>query len=169
MFDRLIDIIVGFWQSLLPWTIVKEFERGVVLRFGKFNRLLAPGFRFLIPFVEEALIDNVVLRTNWTSPQTLTTADNQTVTIKTVITWSITDIKKALLEVDGIDDAIKDSYIGSVGEAVSKNRIDDLNNRSFLTQLKRECQKRAARYGVTIDTIQIAELTPCTALRLIQN
>ena len=169
MFDRLIDLIAGFWQSLLPFYVLKPWEGGLVLRLGKFNRKAVDGFNWVIPFVEELISIDVQVHTNWTAPQTMTTADHQLVTVQWVVVWDIVDPVKALTVPDNIGDALRDTYIGAGGDMVSQSNLDDLNQRRFLSKIKKKCQDKAERYGVRIIDFNLAELAPCNAIRLIQN
>lgn len=167
MFDRLIDIVTGFGEALLPFTIVDDFQEAVILRFGKFSRSLKPGIHFMIPFLERVIKDNVVLRTTDLSPQSLVTQDNKTVTIRLIATWRITDIKKALLEVEGIDDVLKDTFYASAGEYVQRHTFAEISQQGFATKLKGACQRRAEEYGVTITRLAFGELSECLAIRQI--
>ena len=170
MFDRLFDIIIGFWESLLPFIVVAEYERAVVLRLGRPRRILNPGFHFIIPFVESTLSDNVVPRTNWTTQQTGLTKDNKVVSVEMIMTWRIEDIRKALLEVERLDDAIRDTYVGVIGDAIASHNFEQLNDRSFLNKIKRDCKKKAERFGVLVEDINIAEIVLCrSAIRLVGN
>lgn len=167
MFDRLIDFIAGFGEALLPLTIVSAYEKGVILRVGKFNRVVEPGLHLMIPFMERIIKDNVVLRTTDLSPQSLATLDDKTVTIRLIATWRITDIKKALLEVEGIDDVLKDTFYASAGEYIQKHTFAEISQQGFATKLKAACQRRAEDYGVTISRLAFGELSECLAIRQI--
>lgn len=169
MFDRLIDLLVAFWQSLMPFVVCKPWEAGIILRLGKINRQAKKGFNWLIPMVEESVTIDTQVRTNWTASQTLITADNQTVTVRFVIVWDVVDAEKAITNPDDISDAIRDTYIGLAGDIIAETSFEDLNKRRFITKLKRECQKKAAVYGVRIIDINLAEFTACKTLRLIQD
>ncbi|MCL6630884.1 MAG: slipin family protein, partial [Armatimonadetes bacterium] len=50
-------IIAAFFMVaiVLPAAIriIKEYERGVVLRWGRFHSVKQPGIRFLIPFIDQ--------------------------------------------------------------------------------------------------------------------
>ena len=172
MFDRLIDILAGLWESLLPWKTIYQFEEGVVLTFGRYRgRKLGPGLHFVVPFIDTVLTEAVVPRAGGLDAQTLTTADGQTVTIQVMLTWMIRreEIDKALLEVEHVEAAVRDIFYGAVGEAVSKNNLEDLNNRSFLTKLKNTCQARADEYGIQVIRIAVTQLAQSFTLRMIQD
>lgn len=172
MFDRLIDILTGVWESLLPFKIIDVFEHGLVLTLGKDRgRRLGPGFHWIWPFIDKVLFEEIVPRVGGLDSQTLTTSDGHTVTIQVMLTWKIRpeEIHKALLEVVNVEAAVRDIFYGAVGEAVSKNKMEDLNNRSFLTKLKHTCQTRADDYGIDVIRMAVTQLTSCRTFRLINS
>lgn len=57
MLDRLIDLLVEFVELFQCFVYIDEFEEAVVLRAGRYNRTIGPGFHWIIPFNIEDLID----------------------------------------------------------------------------------------------------------------
>ena len=55
MLDRLIDVVLQFGSDVLPGIIIRDYEEAVLLRFGKFKKLLKPGFHVKIPFADEVI------------------------------------------------------------------------------------------------------------------
>lgn len=167
MLDRLIDLILSSIRLLSFFTVIDEFEEAVVLRFGKFNRKLGPGFHLLWPFnIETVLTDNVVARTTNLPAQSLTTADGHTVVVSGVVTSRITDIQKALLEVEGVDHALLDSCIAEIARQVSRSTWDELRNPEFSDQLTKSCRRQGFKYGIEILRVQLSDVTKARSLRL---
>src|SRR6185295_11325301 len=103
MFDRLFDIVFQFLDLFKFWVVLDPFEQGVVLRLGKYQRTVSEGFHFVYPFnVDNVLVDNVVPRTINLGEQGLTTKDGKTITVSAVVTAKISDIRKALLDVEHV-------------------------------------------------------------------
>lgn len=167
MFDKLIDAIANFGEAFLPCTVLNPYQRGVVLRLGTFQREIGPGFHLMIPLIDRAHVDNVVPRTRNMNAQSLITADGKQITISTVVTAEIADVKKALLEVESVDDALIDICYGAIGLRVSKANFEDISKAPFLTELKKDCNKAAEPFGVNILRVGIADLTVTRAIRLI--
>ena len=95
MFDRIIDFVIdslGFFQF---FTVINQYEQGVVFRLGKVNRVIDTGLQFFIPFyIEQIMTDDIVLDTRDLGSQTLTTADGFQIVVTTVISYTICDIVK---------------------------------------------------------------------------
>jgi regulator of protease activity HflC (stomatin/prohibitin superfamily) len=165
--DRFIEFIIDCIQIFQFWVVIDEYERGVLLRFGKFNRVLEPGIHWVIPFyIDKAIHDNVVTRTTELPPQTLTTRDNRTVSVTAVVTSNIRYIKKALLEVEGVDHALVDSCAAAVGSHVSSLTWDELRAKDITEALTKLCRENAWRYGIEIERVQLADLALSRVIRL---
>ena len=64
MFDRLIDILLAVFSSLIPWKVVQPYEKAVLVRLGQFVRVLEPGFHWVIPLhIDHVYNDAVTPRT----------------------------------------------------------------------------------------------------------
>ncbi len=167
MIEKLLETIGQIWQLFLPWYVINEYEKGVVLRFGKWNREIGPGFHWLIPLgVDRVQADNVVFRTMDLPAQSLTTVDDINVVVSAVVTAKIRNIKKALLEVEGADDAIKDACVGTIGELVSASTWDELRQPKFQERLATACHERATGWGFDIKSARLSDLTKASTLRI---
>jgi regulator of protease activity HflC (stomatin/prohibitin superfamily) len=99
--DRLIDLLIDCFWWFVPFFVISHYERGVVLRFGKFAREAGPGFHWLLPLGIEEAIREHVKPDGWNMiPMTITLPDGVTVTISCVMIWEITDPKTLMLEVE---------------------------------------------------------------------
>jgi regulator of protease activity HflC (stomatin/prohibitin superfamily) len=80
--------------------VVKEYERGVVLRLGRYKGLKMPGLRFIIPFVDRIQkIDQRTVTMDVPS-QDVITKDNVSVKVNAVVYFRVMDPEKALLQVE---------------------------------------------------------------------
>lgn len=167
-FDRLIDFLVSILDLFKFWVVLDEFERGVLLRLGRFQREVGPGFHWLFPFnVDKVLCDNVVPRTVGLGAQALVTKDGKPVAVTAVVTASIRNVQKALLEVEGVDHALVDSCMAAVGAYVAATTWDELRTSESLPALTKACRAQAFRYGVEVHRVQLADLSPARTVRLL--
>ena len=70
MFERVFDFIANFWNILRPVVVVTDFEGGVILRFGRYNREIKPGIHWKYPLADNAMIISVVTTTMALRPST---------------------------------------------------------------------------------------------------
>src|ERR1700730_11145264 len=114
MFDKLIDLLVTWIRLLFFGFTLKSYQRGVVLRFGVFHRFATPGFHFKWPFaIEECHYVNVTVETMMVGPQSLTTRDDKSIVVSSVVTFKVNEaeaeVRKYLLEVEGAQQVIEDT------------------------------------------------------------
>jgi len=201
MFDRILDKVLEFLGWFTFWTVVREFERGVILRLGSFHREVGPddgvalvegaewirwrrlwrvqlwrprliygrptGLHWVLPFaIDDALVDNVVPRTVSLSAQSLTTKDGKQIVVSAVVTAAISNIRKALLKVEGVDHALMDSCYAAIASAVSHAEWGQLATDEFNENLTKACRAQAWRYGIEIERVQLSDLSLCRSIRL---
>lgn len=167
MFERILDKLMEAVQFFMFWVVIRDYERAVVLRFGRYHRTLKPGFHWVWPLgIEDALHDNIVPRTVSLSAQSLTTRDNKQIVVSAVVTASISDIKKALLKVEGVDHALMDACYAAIAQSVSRADWSTLATEEFGEALTEACRLQAGQYGVEIERVQLADLSMCKSIRL---
>jgi regulator of protease activity HflC (stomatin/prohibitin superfamily) len=170
MLDRLIDLLLQWVSFFVPFVVVDQFERAVVLRLGVLHRELEPGFHWIIPFeIERVIADNVVPRTLNLGAQSLTTRDGSQIVLGVILTARIHDISKAMLEVENVDTAVQDSCYAEIARVVHERSWDEMQAESLNDDLLKACRRRAFNYGVEIMRTQVSDLARCKSLRLIQQ
>jgi regulator of protease activity HflC (stomatin/prohibitin superfamily) len=80
--------------------ILREWERGVVLRLGKFQAVRGPGITFVIPFIERMYRLNTRVVTVDVPPQDIITKDNVTLKVNAVVFFRILSPKEAIINVE---------------------------------------------------------------------
>ncbi len=80
--------------------ILRPFERGLVERFGKYNREASPGLNIVIPGIEKLIIVDMREAVIDVPPQEVITKDNVTITVDAVIYYEPTDPKSLVYNVE---------------------------------------------------------------------
>lgn len=94
--------IVIFLSVFLPqmFKILREYERGVIFRLGKFQSTKGPGLIILIPFIDKIeRVDLRVLTIN-VDKQEVITKDNVTVNVDAITFFRVVDAEKAVIQVE---------------------------------------------------------------------
>lgn len=171
MFDRLVDLIVQCIHLFRFWVILPEYEKGVLLRFGRFVKVLEPGLHWCYPMgVDVALREGVVPTTHSLGDEATVTKDGQTAAFHAVVTYQVRDIRKAMLDVLDTDHAIRDACAGEIGKVMRERTWDELrHSEALLDDLTAACRKRGFRYGIEIMSIQLASLALAKNIRLMQR
>lgn len=170
MFEKIFELIAQFADLFQCWTIVHPYEGGVVLRLGLYNRVLHPGFNWVIPFkAEHVITEHTVPRTSRIHSMSTTTKDGKTIGFEAVVTWRINDLKKSLLEISGLRDAIADCCMGVIGTELAESTWDEILHGRVLDALSATCRKQGWRWGVEIIRVQLTGVAAARNLRLLQD
>jgi regulator of protease activity HflC (stomatin/prohibitin superfamily) len=120
----LICIVIIF--VLAGIRIAQQFQRAVVFRLGKLNRLAGPGLYWIIPVFEWQ--NTVDLRTVTASvdQQETITKDNVPVKVTAVIWYAVTDPTKSVIEVRNVDGAVIQVALTSLRNIIGRHTLDDV-------------------------------------------
>ncbi len=92
-------VLLGLLLAQSP-RVAQQWERGVVLRLGRYVGLRGPGIFWVVPFLDKVStwIDQRVITTSFAAEETLT-SDTVPVNVDAVLFWMVHDAEKAALEV----------------------------------------------------------------------
>jgi regulator of protease activity HflC (stomatin/prohibitin superfamily) len=167
LFDKLVDVIIGWLEALRFLTVVADYERTVLLRLGRYRKTLEPGLHWLIPLADEILTCYVVPNTLRLHDQSLTTKDGRDIAVGGIITYRVVEPKVFLLEVEGGAEAVADSVYGAVAEWVAGNDYDHVRDPSNWSKLETRVRRAAKDYGIEVVRFKFADMARAKALRLL--
>jgi len=156
MFDKLFELIQWIGEALVPFVIILPYQEAVRIRLGKFQATLAPGIHWRIPIADSVLHENVVARTTHITGLSTTTSDGKAIGFDAVVTYRISDIKKALLEVEDVKDAVADTCAGQMGTTLADSSWDDVWHGKAVDNLTSVCRKRGWKWGIEILSVQLS-------------
>jgi len=147
--------------TLLALKIAKEWERVVVLRLGKFNRLKGPGMFFIIPLIDSIaqVVDMRIRATDFASESTLT-KDTVPVNVDAICFWMVWDAKKAILEVEDYYLAIVLSAQTALRDIIGIHELADmLTHRGELgNRLREVLDEKTNPWGITVQSVEIRDI-----------
>jgi regulator of protease activity HflC (stomatin/prohibitin superfamily) len=170
MFDRILELLDHFIELARCLIVIDPYEGGVVLRLGILNRELKPGLNWLIPLgIERTITEHTVQRTARIHSMSTDTKDGATIGFEAVITWKIHDVKRSLLEVSSLKDALADCCMGVIGTALSEWTYDEIRHGKLAEELSAMCRKQGWKWGVEIVRVQLAGVARARNIRLLQD
>ncbi len=141
--------------------IAYQWERAVLLRFGKFSGLKKSGLFLVLPVIDKVaqFVDQRIRVTDFTAETTLT-ADTVPVNVDAIAFWMVWDAQKAVLEVEHFDDAVVLSAQTALRNAIGQNDLAVLL--SERDRLGHEIQKlldeKTSAWGITTQAVEIRDI-----------
>lgn len=140
---------------------LETFERAVVQRYGRFNRVAGPGWTFIIPSLESYNIVDMRVKTLDLLGYEAITKDNIRLYLDIVVYARIIDPFKAVLEVKDVNMAIltflKSITRETVGNLTAEEVISNIAKVNELLTGERERLKK--EWGVDLISVEIQEIT----------
>lgn len=163
-FQSVLLLIVGVLVSAILFScshVILEWERVIVLRFGKFSRVAGPGMVFMIPFVEYAAATvDLRMRSTAFKAEHVLTADLVPVDVDAVLFWLIWDAKKACSEIRNYEQLVfwvaqttLRDVMGGIGIAQMGLRRTQIDQ-EIATILERKTNE----WGITIVSVEIRDI-----------
>jgi regulator of protease activity HflC (stomatin/prohibitin superfamily) len=161
----LILIVVGIVFLIVvarALKIVTQFEKGLVERFGRYDRMVDPGLRFIVPFIER--IRRVDMREQVVDvpPQEVITKDNVVVTVDAVVYYQATDPVKLKYNVANFILAATKLAQTNLRNIVGELQLDEaLTSRDKInTQLRQVLDEATDVWGTRVVRVEIQRIDP---------
>jgi regulator of protease activity HflC (stomatin/prohibitin superfamily) len=155
--------LVLLWVILGPAIkIVKQWERGVVLRFGKMIGTREPGLNLIIPYIDRMI--KVDLRTvTWTlqDRQEIITRDNVTVLVDAVVYFNVFDPERAVLNVENYRTATEQLALTTLRSVLGQSDLDELlAHRDRINERLRKImdQHTEEDWGVLVSLVEVKDV-----------
>jgi hypothetical protein len=141
--------------------IAYQWERSVVLRFGKFRALRKPGVFVIFPVVDKVaqFVDQRIRVTDFSAEMTLT-SDTVPVNVDAIAFWMVWDAQKAVLEVEQFEKAVILSAQTALRNAIGKNDLANLlSERDRLGhEIQRVLDEKTNAWGITTQAVEIRDI-----------
>ncbi len=140
--------------------IIKQYERSIILRLGKYNRQVGPGMRTRIPFIESVLVVDIREKVREFKAERMLTKDNVPVTIDAILRYKIIEdrAKDAILNVEMM-------VIKQVSQTTLRNNIgssvfqDILSKREEINQhVKSIISQEAGNWGIEVTGVEVRQV-----------
>lgn len=147
--------------ALASLKIAAQWEKAVVLRFGKYHKLAGPGLFWIVPVIDGVTnwIDHRVMVTPFSAEKTLT-KDTVPVDVDAVLFWMVWDAEKAALEVENYQVAIAWAAQTALREVIGQmNLADILVGRARMdAELQKIIDERTNPWGVSVQSVEIRDI-----------
>lgn len=140
--------------------IINQYERGVIFRLGKVNGVKDPGFRVIIPIIDQ--MRKVALRTV-TLPietQKIITRDNVSIDVAAVAYYQVVDPVKAIVEIENVVSATYQIAQTTVRNIVGQNSLDEVLSQTAKINdaIKGILDVATEKWGIYVSTVELKDI-----------
>jgi len=140
--------------------VLREYERGVIFRLGRFVGTRGPGLIILVPFIER--MEKVSLRTIAMDipPQDVITRDNVSVTVNAVLYFRVLEPERAIIDVEDFLFATSQLAQTTLRSVVGQAELDAiLAERDKLnTQMQAILDEATDQWGIKVMTVEMKDV-----------
>ncbi|BAU06112.1 MULTISPECIES: SPFH domain-containing protein [Fischerella] len=155
-------VLVLMGYALGSAKLINEGNEALVERLGKYHRKLDPGLNFIIPLLDQIVMEDTTREQILDiKPQNIITKDNIYVEIDAVLFWRIQDIKKSYYEIEDLQTALSQLATTTIREILAQHTLEETNvlrsdmDRAILDSLNAITPK----WGVEVLRVDIQSIT----------
>ncbi len=155
----LIFLIITLARSV---RVIKQYEKGLVIRLGKYSHTVGPGLAFLIPFIENLILVDMREKVINVQPQKVITKDNVLVIVDGVIYYRVIDPVKAEFEVQDFGLAATTLAQTSLRNIIGDKTLDEtlVARDAINTALRDVLDEATNAWGVKITRVELQKIDP---------
>ena len=158
-----IGLVIGFWVVLLlglAIKIVKQYQRGVILRFGKLIMTRDPGFNLILPIVDRMAKVDLRVVTMVVEPQAVITKDNVTIKVDAVVYFKVIDPVKAVLQVQDYMKATTQIALTTLRSVLGQSDLDELlfEREKINKKLGVIIDSHTEPWGIMVDVVEVKDV-----------
>lgn len=141
--------------------LVYQWDKVVILRLGKFHRIIGPGLHVILPLIDRtaAHVDTRIRATDFTAEKSLT-LDTVPVHVDALCFWMIWDAQKAVLEVEDYREAVTLSAQTALRDAIGKHDLASLlSQREEMGQeIQQALDNKTNPWGISIMSVEFTDV-----------
>jgi regulator of protease activity HflC (stomatin/prohibitin superfamily) len=140
--------------------IVRQYERGVILRFGRLIKTREPGFNLIIPIVDRMIRVELRVVTMVVEPQVVITKDNVTIKVDAVVYFMVKDPVKAVLQVADYIKATTQIALTTLRSVLGQSDLDELlfERDKINKRLSEIIDHHTEPWGVMVSVVEVKDV-----------
>ena len=140
--------------------VLREYERGVVFRFGKLKKVLIPGIHLLIPLADRMMRVSLRTVTMPVPSQSIITRDNVSIDVAAVAYYNVNDPTRAVIAIENEGEAINQIAQTTVRNVVGQSSLDELlqNTEAINEKIKDLLDAQTEPWGVVVTVVEIKDI-----------
>lgn len=153
-------IIIIVILLLISIRQVNQYEKGLKFMFGKFHKIMNPGWRIVIPIIQS--YQKVDLRTKAVDvpDQNAITKDNVSVNVNAVIYYKVADAEKAILEIENFRYAMMQYTQTTMRNVVGEVTLDELlaSRDKVADRIETLVEEVSRSWGLDVSSVELKDV-----------
>lgn len=142
---KIVDLFLEAWEYLKCWAVTMQWQNGIMMRFGRYNRYLPPGYHWKWPFFEKAEIYDTVTTTLRLPAQTVANR-----TVRGTLKYYIKDVHPYVCDIYAEENYLRDAAMSCIANAMESG---DYSSDIILETIRKEVNQ----YGFKILRISMVD------------
>lgn len=140
--------------------VINQYERGIILRLGRYQSTMNPGFHFIVPAIQKIIKVDIRTSTCDIPPQEVITKDNVTVKVDAVVYMRVLDPGKAVLEIESYHSATSNFAAAALRDVTGNFELDELLGKRevIADQLKKIVDAQTDKWGIDIESVRLQNI-----------
>ncbi|WP_329311452.1 slipin family protein [Streptomyces sp. NBC_01262] len=160
IFLLVIVVLLALVALAMAVKVVKQYEQGVLFRFGRLVGTRSPGLRFIIPVVD--VLHRVSLRvvTMPIQSQGIITRDNVSVDVSAVAYFRVVDAVKSVIAIENVSAAINQIAQTTLRKVVGQHTLDETLSETDRINLdiREILDVTTAEWGVQVTLVELKDI-----------
>jgi regulator of protease activity HflC (stomatin/prohibitin superfamily) len=162
IFALIVAVILALTALAKGARVVEQYEKGLVLRLGKYRSTVSSGLTIIVPFVDDLTRVDMRERVIQVAPQKLITKDNVTVEVDAVVYYKVVDPVKSQFEIQNFDYACTTLAQTNLRNLIGDRTLDEtLVARDMInTNLRQVLDEATNTWGVKVTRVEVQKIEP---------
>jgi len=145
---------------LMRFKVINQYERGVVLNLGKYQKTLEPGIKIIFPLFQKIIKVDIRTSTCDIPPQEVNTKDNVTVKVDAVVYMRVLNPEKAVLSIANYSTATSNFAAAALRDVTGNFELDELlgKREEIAEQLKKIVDTQTDQWGIDIESVRLQNI-----------
>lgn len=154
-------LVVLFLIILNGARVINQYERGVVFRLGRVqHHIKQPGFRVIIPIVDQLRKVSLRIVTLPIESQKIITRDNVSIDVAAVAYYQVADPTKSIVEIENVVSAIYQIAQTTVRNVVGQSNLDEVLSETVTIndKIKTILETSTEKWGIYVSTVEVKDI-----------
>ncbi len=162
IFVLVLIFLIAMAALMFSVRVIKQYEKGLVVRLGRYDHTADAGLVFLLPFIDSLIRVDMREQLINVLPQQVITADNVVVTVDAVIYYKVVDPVKAEFEISNFNVAATTLAQTNLRNLVGDKQLDEtLTARDVInTSLREVLDESTNSWGVKVTKVELQKIDP---------